>query len=107
MLVLGDAADEAVFLGERGYDVTLDAGAFRFGRAREDVRACFNMITTHAARLMRLQEYGVEVGNAADLVVLDCPDPETAIAELAAPLYGFKRGRQTFTRERAVLHRPR
>jgi cytosine deaminase len=75
--------------------------------AREDVRACFNMITTHAARLMRLQEYGVEVGNAADLVVLDCPDPETAIAELAAPLYGFKRGRQTFTRERAVLHRPR
>ncbi len=74
--------------------------------AREDVRACFNMITTHSARLMRLQEYGVEVGKSADLVVLDCPDPETAIAELAAPLYGFKRGRQTFTRERAVLHRP-
>jgi cytosine deaminase len=74
--------------------------------AREDVRACFNMITTRAARLMRLQEYGVEVGKSADLVVLDCPDPETAIAELAAPLYGFKRGRQTFTRERAVLHRP-
>ena len=40
-----------------------------------------------------------------DLVVLDCPDPETAIAQLATPLYGFKRGRQTFTRERAVLHR--
>jgi len=75
--------------------------------AREDVRACFNMITTNSARLMRLQEYGVEVGKSADLVVLDCPDPETAIAELAAPLYGFKRGRQTFTRERAVLHRPR
>ena len=75
--------------------------------AREDVRACFNMITTNSARLMRLQEYGVEVGKSADLVVLDCPDPETAIAELAAPLYSFKRGRQTFTRERAVLHRPR
>src|SRR5215468_1659768 len=73
--------------------------------AREDVRACFDMITTRSARLMRLQEYGVEIGKAADLVVLGCPDPETAIAELATPLYGFKRGRQTFTRERAVLHR--
>jgi len=73
--------------------------------AREDVRECFNMITTRAARLMRLQEYGVEMGKAADLVVLDCPDPETAIVQLATPLYGFKRGRQTFTRERAVLHR--
>ena len=75
--------------------------------AREDVRACFDMITTRSARLMRLQEYGVEIGKAADLVVLDCPDPETAIAEIATPLYSFKRGRQTFTRERAVLHRPR
>jgi cytosine/creatinine deaminase len=73
--------------------------------AREDVRECFNMITTRSAQLMRLQEYGIEIGKAADLVVLDCPDPETAIAQLAVPLYGFKRGRQTFTRERAVLHR--
>jgi cytosine deaminase len=73
--------------------------------AREDVRECFNMITTRSARLLRLQEYGIEMGKTADLVVLDCPDPETAIAQLAVPLYGFKRGRQTFTRERAVLHR--
>ncbi len=75
--------------------------------AREDVRECFNMITTRSARLMRRTDYGVEVGKAADLVVLECQDPETAIAEVAAPLYGFKRGRQTFTREPAVLHRPR
>jgi cytosine deaminase len=75
--------------------------------AREDVRECFNMITTRSARLMRCQDYGVEVGRSADLVVLDCPDPETAIAELAVPLYSFKRGRQTFIRQPAVLHRPR
>ena len=75
--------------------------------AREDVRECFHMITMRSARLMRRTDYGVEVGKAADLVVLDCPDPESAVAEVAAPLYGFKRGRQTFTREPAVLHRPR
>jgi hypothetical protein len=28
------------------------------------------------------------------------------VAELAAPLHAFKRGRLSFTREPAVLHRP-
>ena len=49
---------------------------------------------------------GLEVGKAADLVVLDCVSPEQAVAELAAPLHAFKRGRLSFTREPAVLHRP-
>ncbi len=74
--------------------------------ARSDIRECFNMITDRSARLMRLKDYGIEVGNSADLVVFDCADPEAAVAELAVPIYGFKRGRQTFTRTPAVLHTP-
>jgi cytosine deaminase len=74
--------------------------------ARGDVRECFNMITERSAKLMRLKRYGVEVGNAADLLVFDCQDPETAVAELVAPMYGFKRGRQTFTRTPVEIHRP-
>jgi cytosine/creatinine deaminase len=74
--------------------------------ARSDVRECFNMITERSAKLMRLKRYGVEVGNAADLLVFDCQDPETAVAELVAPMYGFKRGRQTFTRTPVEIHRP-
>jgi cytosine/creatinine deaminase len=73
--------------------------------ARGDIRECFNMITSRSAALMRLRDYGIEVGRSADLVVLDCADPEAAVAELAAPMYGFKRGRRTFTRQPAVLHR--
>ncbi len=73
---------------------------------REEIRACFEMVTQRSARLMRLEEYGVTVGKTADLVVLDCATPEAAVAEVAAPLYGFKRGRQTFTRKPAELHRP-
>jgi cytosine deaminase len=73
--------------------------------ARSDIRECFNMITERSAALMRLREYGIAVGKSADLLVLDCQDPETAVAELVAPMYGFKRGRQTFTREPVVLHR--
>jgi cytosine deaminase len=74
--------------------------------ARGDVRECFDMITARSAALMRIDGYGIAVGRPADLVVLDCASPEEAVAELAPPLYGFKRGRMTFSRAPAVLHRP-
>jgi cytosine deaminase len=73
--------------------------------ARSDIRECYNMITSRSAALLRLADYGVAVGNSADLVVLDCTEPEAAVAELVAPMYGFKRGRHTFTRQPAVMHR--
>jgi cytosine deaminase len=67
---------------------------------------CLDMVSGRAARLMRLGDHGIAAGNPADLVVLDAPDPASAVAELAVPLYGFKRGRPTFTRRSAELHRP-
>ena len=74
--------------------------------ARGDIIECFEMVTNRSARLMRLDGYGLAVGKSADLVVLDCTDRATAVAELVQPLWGFKRGRRTFSREPAVLHRP-
>ncbi|MBS0447630.1 MAG: amidohydrolase family protein [Proteobacteria bacterium] len=74
--------------------------------ARGDLCECLSMITRRSADLMRLPDYGIEVGKAADLVVLDCAAPEQGVAELAVPLWGFKRGRRTFTRQAAELHRP-
>src|SRR5262245_6639991 len=71
-----------------------------------DLRACFDMVTTSAARLMNAADYGIAVGHPADLVVLDARDPATAVAELAPPLFGWKRGRRSFTRAAAVLHHP-
>ncbi len=68
---------------------------------------CFDMITAGAARLLRLPGYGIAVGNPADIVVLDCKTPETAVRELAAPLYGLKGGRRTVTRRPAEFHRPK
>jgi cytosine/creatinine deaminase len=67
---------------------------------------CLDMVTGRSARLMRLDGHTVAVGSDADLTVLDAPDAATAVAELAQPLYGFKRGRPTFTRHPAELHRP-
>jgi cytosine deaminase len=73
---------------------------------RTDMAACFDMITRRSARLLRLNDYGITVGNPADLVVLDATEPEMAVAEVAPVLYAFKRGRRTVTREPARLNRP-
>lgn len=72
----------------------------------EELQACYDMISGRAARILRLDGHGVKAGDAADLVVLNCETVPQAIAELAEPLYGFKRGRMTFSREPARLHRP-
>ena len=55
---------------------------------------------------MNLTDYGIAVGNPADLVVLDCSDPRTAVAELAPALFGLKRGRRSFSRAVPLLHPP-
>lgn len=66
--------------------------------AKAEVRDCFDMITSRSAGILGLEEYGIEVGAPADLVVIDAALPETAVAELSPPLWGFKRGRMTFKR---------
>ncbi|MGD9883719.1 MAG: amidohydrolase family protein [Reyranella sp.] len=72
----------------------------------DEVRAAWDMTTSAAARLMRLEDYGIAVGAPADLVVLDAPDPVTALRTVAPVLAAYKRGRRTVTREPARLHRP-
>jgi cytosine/creatinine deaminase len=70
------------------------------------LRECFNMLTERSARLMNLADYGIKVGNPADLVVVDAPTPEQAVQEICHPLAVFKRGYRTVSRARAELHRP-
>jgi cytosine deaminase len=71
-----------------------------------DLAGCLDMITGAAARLMRLEHYGIAVGGPADLVCLDASNPAEAIATLAQPLWGIKRGHASFTRPRPLLHAP-
>jgi len=72
----------------------------------ERIAECFEMLTTRSARLMNLKDYGIAVGNPADVVVIDATSPYQAVAEIRPPLAVFKRGRRTVTRPRAELHRP-
>ncbi len=72
----------------------------------DDTIECFDMVTRRSAELLNLDDYGVEVGKAADLVVIDNTDRQGAVAELSQPLMGIKRGHVTFRREPARLLRP-
>jgi cytosine deaminase len=52
------------------------AGHFAYPKGIEQV---FDMLTVNGARTLGLTDYGLEVGCKADLVVLDCAHPRTAI----------------------------
>lgn len=69
----------------------------------EDLAGVFDMVTGAAARLMRLPDYGVAVGNPADLVLFDAPAGADAVAEIAPPVAGWRRGRPSFVRPAARL----
>ncbi len=70
------------------------------------LRECFAMLTEGSARLLNLKDYGLSLGNPADVVVLDARSPEQAIAEISQPMAVFKRGRRTVIRHPPELLRP-
>jgi len=83
----------------------LYANVCQVGR-RDELRACFEMVSSRSARLLRRGGYGIAVGQSADLVLLDCRSTDDAVAEIAPALWGMRRGRRTFTRPAAQLHPP-
>jgi cytosine deaminase len=83
----------------------LYANIAQLGRP-DQIQACLEMVTSHPAKLMNLADYGIAIGNPADIVVLDCTDSASAVAELAQPLLAMKRGRTSFSRPRATINWP-
>ena len=71
-----------------------------------DLTQCFAMLTERAARILRRDDYGIALGNPADLIVWNAHTPAEVIATIAQPVMGFKRGRRLFSREIAALMRP-
>lgn len=59
----------------------------------DELDTLMQMSTTHAAKALRLNNYGLEVGCTADFVVLDAPSPSAAIVNQAEKNYVFKAGR--------------
>ncbi len=67
---------------------------------------CLAWISSESARLLRLKAYGLVPGCKADFIVFDADSPAAVIAEISAPLMGFKGGRQTFSRPAGQLLKP-
>ena len=83
----------------------MHANVLQVGEAGR-IAECFEMLTSRSARLMNLKDYGIKVGNPADVVVVEATSPYQAIAEIREPLAVFKNGKRTVTRHRTELHRP-
>ena len=61
--------------------------------SRDDIRYCFECVTSHPAKAMGLEGYGLEKGCRADFVMLQARDPIEAIRLKAARLAVVKAGR--------------
>lgn len=61
---------------------------------RQEIDACYDMVTWNGAKTLHVaDEYGLDVGKPANLVVLDAGDRYDAIRRRAIARYVFSRGR--------------
>ena len=60
---------------------------------RDEIRACFQAVTENPARNLGLEDYGLDVGCNADLLVLQASDPIEAIRLRPTCLHVIRRGK--------------
>ena len=61
--------------------------------SRADMRWCFDAVTKNSAEIMGLEKYGVDVGNYANMVILQAKDPIEAIRLRPTRLAVIRRGK--------------
>ncbi len=72
---------------------------------RQDLLQALAMLTDHPARILGLQDYRLDIGHRADLVVWEAGQAEDIIATMAPRRLVVKRGRVTVEHERSVRER--
>ena len=58
----------------------------------DDMKECFKAVTTNPAKVMHLDNYGLEKGCNGDLVILQCKNPVEALRLKPPRLYVIRRG---------------
>ncbi|GLK88744.1 amidohydrolase family protein [Pseudomonas turukhanskensis] len=71
-----------------------------------ELTQCLAWVSSESARLLRLKDYGLLPGCRADFIVFDAHSKAAVVAEISAPLMGFKGGKQTFSRPAGQLLTP-
>lgn len=70
-----------------------------------EMNACYDMITWNGSKTLHLTEqYGIEVGKPANLIVLDASDRYDALRRRATVRYVISRGQRLATTESPKLH---
>jgi cytosine deaminase len=60
--------------------------------SQAQMRACFDAVTVNSAKILGLDDHGLEVGKSADFVLLQAADPVDAIRLRATRLLVVRRG---------------
>ncbi len=58
-----------------------------------EINACYDMVTSHGAGTLQLENYGIEVGKPASLIVLDAESRYDAIRRRPTVRYAISRGK--------------
>jgi len=73
-------------------EVAFLAGHLMWMMTREDREVLYDMITLNPAKIMKLADYGMAPGKAANLVILDAEDSRQALASHSEPLVVIRNG---------------
>jgi cytosine deaminase len=89
-----DIADAYYTFGRNNMlEVAFLAAHLMWMTSRPELEILYDLITTHAAEALGIEEFGLAAGNVADLVVLNAENVWEAIWHHEAPLYVIKKGR--------------
>ena len=69
----------------------------------EQMRSCFDMVTTESAAIMGLDHYGLAVGKRASLIILDAGNPIEAIRLRADRLCVIAKGKVVAQRNKSPM----
>ncbi|MDI9639118.1 cytosine deaminase [Kamptonema cortianum] len=71
----------------------------------EEINACYDMATVNGAKTLNVsQDYGIEVGKPANLIVLDAESPYDAIRRRPVVCYTFSQGKLLVKTEAPQVH---
>lgn len=59
----------------------------------DEIKTVFNMPLENSAKILRIDDYGIEIGNTADLVILDTDNEIDAIRTQAERLFVIRKGK--------------
>jgi cytosine/creatinine deaminase len=59
----------------------------------DEIRACYEMVTWNGAKTLNIQDYGLKVGNPANIIVLDGDNPYDIIRRRSSVLFVVSSGR--------------